>query len=76
MIQVDGGLAAMVVQAGLFAADEEALAPPQWDDTPATVRGRVVEAAVMHLLEQGLLVLAPDARERLAAGVPAFRQQR
>ena len=57
------------------AADGEAqLNPPPDGVTPADYTRRLVTAAVLHLVEQGLLVIPTDLERRIAEPIPADRQ--
>jgi hypothetical protein len=86
----DVDLACAVAQVACFAADGEAARrgpgsqvplPPGYPvppdgapESPAAQRARIVSSAVWHLLEQGLVTLAPSARERLATGFRPTRR--
>jgi hypothetical protein len=80
----DPDLAREIVRAGVLAADMEALKPgpastvrnpdgSSQRETPAEYVRRIVGTAVMHLIEQGLLVIPDDAADRLEAGIPIAR---
>lgn len=85
--QPDEGLLEDVLRAAFFAADFEAMEPrpvssvrnpdgsPQ-QETNAEFTRRVVRTAVLHLLEQGLLVVADDAAGRLENGILMKRATR
>jgi hypothetical protein len=77
----DPDLARQVIQFGVFAADMEALKPrpvssvPNPDgsaqyETPAEYTRRIITAAIVHLIEVGLLVIPDDAREKMDQGIP------
>ena len=57
------------------AADGEAqLNPPPDGETPADYTRRLITAAVLHLIEQGLLAIPADLERRIAEPIPADRQ--
>jgi hypothetical protein len=74
-----------ILRFAVFAADSEAMkAPPLSSvrnpdgsaqyETPAERTGRLVRAAVLHLIEQGLLVIPDDIDERLDRWIPVSRR--
>lgn len=82
----DPETAAALLQTAMFAADSEALdpAPPSrvpgpdgrpQRETPAEFTRRIVGAGVMHLIEQGLLIVPEDIGDRLEKPVPMRRQK-
>jgi hypothetical protein len=74
MIEVNPDEAAALIRIAADAADSEALltARPA-GETPAAHTRRLVGAAVLHLIEQGLLVIPDDLARRLARPIPADR---
>lgn len=87
MQQFDPELADAVVRVAVFAADMETFKPrpiskvsdpdgtPQFE-TGAELTQRQINAAVKHLLEQGLIVLADDVPEKLERGIRMDREGR
>jgi hypothetical protein len=85
MAGFDRGVAADVVRAAVFAADSEALRVPVplssvrnpdgslQNETPAERSTRIVRTAVMHLLEQGLIVFPENIRDLLDDWIPVER---
>jgi len=80
-VTYDREMAETVLRYAVMAADMEALEPrpvskirnPDGSvqgETGAEFTRRLVRAAVLHLLENGLVVLAPDAEERMEQGIP------
>ena len=68
MTEVSPDQAAILIHYAVQAADGEAqLNPPPDGETPGDYTRRLVTAAVLHLVEQGLLVI-PIARHRAAHG--------
>jgi hypothetical protein len=84
MAEFDRAAAADVIRAANFAASAEDMKPvpvssvrnpdgsPQ-RETLAEHDNRIVRTAVMHLLEQGLVVFPPDIAELLDDWIPAER---
>jgi hypothetical protein len=86
LVTTDPETAAAFLRVAMFAADSEALdaAPPSsihgpdgrpQRETPAEFTRRIVGAGVMHLVEQGLLVVPGDIAERLEGRIPLRRQK-
>lgn len=84
MAEFDRAVAADVIRAANFAASAEdsksvpvsSVRNPDGSpqrETPAEHDSRIVRAAVMHLLEQGLVVFPPDIAEVLDDWIPAER---
>lgn len=69
---VSPGQAAVLIRYAVQAAEGEAQAsPPPDGETPAGYARRLVTAAVLRLVEQGLLVIPPDLEQRTARpGIP------
>ena len=66
---------ATLIHYAVQAADGEAqLNPPPDGETPGDYTRRLVTAAVLHLVEQGLLVIPTDLERRIAEPIPADRQ--
>jgi hypothetical protein len=74
-----------ILRFAVFAAESEAMKPPPLSavpdldgspqyETPAERTQRLVHAAVLHLIEQGLLVIPDDIDERLDRWIPLSRQ--
>jgi hypothetical protein len=85
--EFDRAMADRILHYGVMAADMELLCPgpastvPGPDgsvqpEMPADRTRRIARAAVLHLLEQGLLVIADDARERMERGIPVWQGPR
>jgi len=75
MTEVNPDQAATLIHYAVQAADGEAqLNPPPDGETPGDYTGRLVTAAVLHLVEQGLLVIPTDLERRIAEPIPADRQ--
>ena len=56
-----------LVRYAVQAAEDEAQGnPPPDGETPGGYTRRLVTAAVLHLAEQGLLLIPPDLEQRLA----------
>jgi hypothetical protein len=84
MAEFDRAVAADVIRAANFAASAEGMKPvsvssvcnpdgsPQ-RETPVEHDSRIVRTAVMHLLEQGLVVFPPDIAGLLDDWIPAER---
>jgi hypothetical protein len=80
-VTYDQELAREVIRFGMFAADTEALKPrpvsrvpgpdggPQ-GETAAEFTRRIVGKTITHLLDNGLLAIPEDARDRLDEGIP------
>jgi hypothetical protein len=73
-----------ILRFAVFAADDEAMKPPplsripnpdgsRQQETPAEHTARLVRAGVLHLIEQGLLVIPEDIGERLDRWIPVSR---
>jgi hypothetical protein len=73
-----------LIQAAVFAVDDEVSKPPPWSNVPgpggepqhetgAEFIRRITGTAIMYLLEMGLLVIPDDAGERLDDYLPAQR---
>jgi hypothetical protein len=84
MAEFDRGTATAVIRVADFAADTEAMKTTpassvrnpdgsQQRETAAEHTSRIVRAAVMHLLEQGLVVFPPDIEEKLDDWIPVGR---
>jgi hypothetical protein len=84
MAEFDRAVADDVIRAAGMAASLEALGPApvssvrnpdgsQQPETRAEHDTRIVRTAVMHLLEQGLVVFPPDIAELLDGWIPAER---
>ena len=84
--QADPEIAAAIVKTAVLAADMEALSPPPVSrvrnpdgsaqgETGAERTRRIVETAVMHLIEQGLLAVPGDIAERLERPIPIARSR-
>jgi hypothetical protein len=85
-VTTDPETAAALMRVAMSAADNEALDPapasrvpgpggkPQ-RETPAEFTRRIVGAGVMHLIEQGLLVVPDDIGARLEEPIPMRRQR-
>jgi hypothetical protein len=84
MAEFDRVIAADVIRAASMAASGEALRPAPVSsvrnpdgsvqgETMAEHDGRIVRTAVMHLLEQGLVVFPPDIAVILDDWIPADR---
>jgi hypothetical protein len=83
--EFDHDVAGNVVRAAAMAASSEALRIPTpfssirnpdgslQNETQAEHDGRIVRTAVMHLLEQNLVVFPPDIEETLDDWIPAER---
>jgi hypothetical protein len=70
MIEVNPDVAAALIKYGADAAEAETRgSPPGTDHTR-----RIVTAAVLHLVEQGLLTVPDDLPARLARPIPADRR--
>jgi hypothetical protein len=64
--------AAVLIRYAVQAAEGEAQASPTTDgETPGGYARRLVTAAVLHLVEQGLLLIPPDLEQRLAVQAEA-----
>jgi hypothetical protein len=75
MTEVNPDQAATLIHYAVQAADGEAqLNPPPDGETPGDYTRRLVTAAVLHLVEQGLLVIPTDLERRIAEPIPADRQ--
>jgi len=75
MTEVSPDQAATLIHYAVQAADGEAqLNPPPDGETPGDYTRRLVTAAVLHLVEQGLLVIPTDLERRSAEPIPADRQ--
>jgi hypothetical protein len=75
MTEVSPDQAATLIRYAVQAADGEAqLYPPPDGETPGDYTCRLVTAAVLHLVEQGLLVIPADLERRIAEPIPADRQ--
>ena len=75
MTEVNPDQAATLIHYAVQAADGEAqLNPPPDGETPGDYTRRLVIAAVLHLVEQGLLVIPTDLERRIAEPIPADRQ--
>jgi hypothetical protein len=75
MTEVNPDQAATLIHYAVQAADGEAqLNPPPDGETPGDYTRRLVTAAVLHLIEQGLLVIPTDLERRIAEPIPADRQ--
>jgi hypothetical protein len=75
MTEVNPDRAATLIHYAVQAADGEAqLNPPPDGETPGDYTRRLVTAAVLHLVEQGLLVIPTDLERRIAEPIPADRQ--
>jgi hypothetical protein len=85
--EFDRGNAESVLQVASFAADMEMLRPTPVSkvrnpdgslqgETSAERTSRIVRTAVLHLLEQGLVVFSADIDQRLDRGIPMERQGR
>lgn len=74
--EVSPDQAAALIRYAVQAAESEARLNPRPDgETPADYTRRLVTAAVLHLVEQQLLVIPPDLEQRLARpNIPADRQ--
>ena len=58
--------AAILIRHAVQAAEDEAqVNPPPDGETPGGYTRRLVTAAVLHLVEQGLLLMPPDLEQRL-----------
>jgi hypothetical protein len=83
--QFDRQIADAVIRAAVFAADGEVLRKPvpfssvrspdgsRQPETQAERDTRMVRAAVLHLLEQGLVVFPDDILDTLDGWIPADR---
>ena len=82
--EVDPQAAAALLRFARFAADDEAMKPgprsrirnpdgSAQGETGHERTGRIVEAAVMHLIEQGLLIVPDDLESRLERPIPIAR---
>lgn len=66
------GHAATLIRHAVQGAEGEAQASPATDgETPGGYARRLVTAAVLHLIQQGLLLIPPDLEQRLAAQAEA-----
>ena len=75
MTEVSPDQAATLIRYAVQAADGEAqLNPPPDGETPADYTRRLITAAVLHLIEQGLLAIPADLERRIAEPIPADRQ--
>jgi hypothetical protein len=75
MTEVNPDQAAALIHYAVQAADGEAqLNPPPDGETPGDYTRRLVTAAILHLVEQGLLVIPTDLERRIAEPIPADRQ--
>ena len=75
MTEVNPDQAATLIHYAVQAADGEAqLNPPPEGESPGDYTRRLVTAAVLHLVEQGLLVIPTDLERRIAEPIPADRQ--
>jgi hypothetical protein len=75
LTEVSPDQAATLIHYAVQAADGEAqLNPPPDGETPGDYTRRLVTAAVLHLVEQGLLVIPTDLERRIAEPIPADRQ--
>jgi hypothetical protein len=75
MTEVNPDQAAPLIHYAVQAADGEAqLNSPPDGETPGDYTRRLVTAAVLHLVEQGLLVIPTDLERRIAEPIPADRQ--
>jgi hypothetical protein len=64
--------AAILIRYAVQAAEGEAqVNPPPDGETPGGYARRLVTAAVLHLVEQGLLLIPPDLEQRLAVQAEA-----
>ena len=64
--------AAILIRYAVQAAEGEAqVNPPPDGETPGGYTRRLVTAAVLHLVEQGLLLIPPDLEQRLAVQAEA-----
>lgn len=64
--------AAILIRCAVQAAEGQAQAsPPPDGETPGGYARRLVTAAVLHLVEQGLLLIPPDLEQRLAVQAEA-----
>lgn len=70
MAEFDREAARNVVRCAVLAADGEVRRRPETQSERET---RLVRTAVMHLLEQGLVVLPPDIAEMLDGWIPLER---
>jgi hypothetical protein len=69
---VSPGHAAILIRYAVQAAEDEAQAsPPPDGETPGGYTRRLVTAAVLCLVEQGLLLIPPDLEQRLAVRAEA-----
>jgi hypothetical protein len=84
MAEFNRDQATAVIRVAGFAADTEAMKTTpasrvrnpdgsQQGETMAEHTSRIVRAAVMHLLEQGLVVFPPDIEEKLDDWIPVGR---
>jgi hypothetical protein len=70
--EVSPGHAAILIRYAVQAAEGEAqVNPPPDGETPGGCTRRLVTAAVLHLVEQGLLLIPPDLEQRLAVQAEA-----
>ncbi len=74
--EVSPDQAAVLIRYAVQAAEGEAqVNPPPDGETADGYTRRLVTAAVLHLVEQGLLLIPPDLEQRLARpSIPADRQ--
>ena len=80
-ITYNDDLAREIIHFGVLAADVEALKPrpassvPNPDgsaqyETNAEYTRRIISAAILHLIQVGLLVIPEDAAEKMEQGIP------
>ena len=63
---------AILIRYAVHAAEDAAqVSPPPDGETPGGYARRLVTAAVLHLVEQGLLLVPPDLEQRLAVQAEA-----
>jgi hypothetical protein len=73
MREVNPDEAAALIKIAADAAEAVRLTAPPPGETPAARARRLVTHAVLHLIEQGLLVIPDDLARRLARPIPPDR---